>query len=253
MKNIKSIAICAASGFILSLICGLFSKAGFGHIFLTALIFGIVFGLLGFGISFLFDRFLSVEAVQVEAADSSSGDINITSAPTGKNLGQHVDIVIQDEPLEQSGNPNHYDVGENHQMLNESDYNNSNSKTSDDSKETIIPKNEFVPIRNLETVTNFSGNESETPKEAEDRREAIVKQEEEKGSDLDTLPDMSDFKVSSGSDGSGDDTVIISDSEEAQFVHSATNYKSSEVGDGEIKDASLMAKAISSILAEEET
>ena len=250
MKNIKSIVICAASGFILSLICGFFSKAGFGHIFLTALIFGIVFGLLGFGISFLFDRFLSVEAVQVEAADSSNNDVNLSSAP--KNLGQHVDIVIQDEPLEQSGNPNHYDVGENHQMLNESDYNNSNSQNSEGEKETIIPKNEFVPIRNLETVTNFSGNESETPKEAEERREAIVKQEEEKGSELDTLPDMSDFKVADGSQ-SSDDTVIISDSEEAQFVHNATNYKSSEVGDGEIKDASLMAKAISSILAEEET
>ena len=250
MKNINSIAICAASGFILSLICGFFSKAGFGHIFLTALIFGIVFGLLGFGISFLFDRFLSVEAVQVEAADSSNNDVNLSSAP--KNLGQHVDIVIQDEPLEQSGNPNHYDVGENHQMLNESDYNNSNSQNTEGEKETIIPKNEFVPIRNLETVTNFSGNESETPKEAEERREAIVKQEEEKGSELDTLPDMSDFKVADGSQ-SSDDTVIISDSEEAQFVHNATNYKSSEVGDGEIKDASLMAKAISSILAEEET
>ena len=87
MKNIKSIAICAASGFILSLICGFFSKAGFGHIFLTALIFGIVFGLLGFGISFLFDRFLSVEAVQVEAADSSNNDVNfdVRSSLTGKD------------------------------------------------------------------------------------------------------------------------------------------------------------------------
>ena len=249
MKNIKSIAICAASGFILSLICGFFSKAGFGHIFLTALIFGIVFGLLGFGISFLFDRFLSVEAVQVEAADSSNNDVNLSSAP--KNLGQHVDIVIQDEPLEQSGNPNHYDVGENHQMLNESDYN--NSQKAEDTAETIVPKNEFVPIRNLETVTNFSGNESETPAEAEQRREAIVQQEQQKGNDIDTLPDMSDFKINSGSENPDDNTVIISDSEEAQFVHNATNYKSSEVGDGEIKDASLMAKAISSILAEEET
>ena len=58
-------------------------------------------------------------------------------------------------------------------------------------------------------------------------------------------------KIKSDSEGSEDDTVIISDSDEAQFVHSSTNYKSSDVGSGEIKDASLMAKAISSILAEE--
>ena len=249
MKNIKSIAICAASGFILSLICGFFSKAGFGHIFLIALIFGIVFAALGFGISFLFDRFLSVEAVAAEVQENISGDLS-SGTPSAKNLGQHVDIVIQDEPLEPSGNPNRYDVGENHQMLNKSDYNSSDEGSSEQ-KETIVPKNEFVPIRNLETVTNFSGSESETPKEAEDRREAIVKQEQELGSELDTLPDMSELKVAAGSEGSEDDTVIISDSEEAQFVHNATNYKSSDVGAGEIKDASLMAKAISSILAEE--
>ena len=208
-----------------------------------------VFGLLGFAISFLFYHFLSVEGAAAEASYSGSGDLE-TAAPASKNLGQNVDIVIQDEPLEQSGNPNHYDVGENHQMLNESDYNNSGAD-SGQGEEKIIPKNEFVPIRNVETVSNFSGNESETPKEAKDRREAIERQEEEKGSDLDVLPDMSELKVAAGPDASEDDTITISDSEEAKFVSSATNYKSSDVSDGEIKDASLMAKAISSILAEE--
>ena len=252
MKNIKSITICAVSGFILSLICGFFSKAGFGHIFLIALIFGLVFGILGFAISFLFDKFLSVEAVAAETTDGSSGNINTAIPVSNKNLGQHVDIVIHDEPLEQSGNPNHYDVGENHQMLNESDYNGSNNN-QENAEQPVVAKNEFVPIRNLETVSNFSGNEAETPKEAEERREAIERQEEEKGSELDTLPDMSELKVAAGSEGSDDNTITFSDSEEAQFVHNATNYKSSDMSGGEIKDASLMAKAISSILADEET
>ena len=250
MKNIRFVSICAASGFVLSLICGFFSKSGFGRIFLVALLFAVVFGILGFAISFLFDKFLTVETVSAEASENTSADLMTGTPAPNKNLGQHVDIVIKDEELEQSGNPNHYDVGENHQMLNESDYNNSGAD-SGQSEEKIIPKNEFVPIRNLETVTNFSGNESETPKEAEARREAIVKQEEEKGSELDVLPDMSELKVASGGEGSEDDTVVISDSEEANFVHNATNYKSSDIADGEIKDASLMAKAISSILAEE--
>ena len=249
MKNIKLVAICAASGFILSLICGFFSKSGFGRILLVALICGIAFGVLGFGISFLFDKFLAVDGAVSEPSDSGTGDLS-GAAPVQKGLGQHVDIVIQDEPLEQSGNPNHYDVGENHQMLNESDYNGSDEKAQG-GEETVVPKNEFVPIRNIETVSNFSGNESETPKEAQERREAIERQQEEKGSDLDVLPDMSELKVAAGPDASEDDTITISDSEEAKFVSSATNYKSSDVSDGEIKDASLMAKAISSILAEE--
>lgn len=249
MKNIKSITICAVSGFILSLVCGFFSKSSFGRIFLIALIFGLVFGLLGFAISFIYNRFLTVET-SAEQTDQAGSDAPLSS-PVNKNMGQHVDIVIQDEPLEQSGNPNRYDVGENHQMLNDSDYNSANSKKEGETEETIVPKNEFVPIRNLETVSNFSGNESETPKEAQIRREAIEKQEAEKGSEIDTLPDMSELKLAAASEGSDNDTVIISDSEEAQFVHEATNYKSSDIGNGEIKDASLMAKAISSILAEE--
>lgn len=249
MKNIKLISICAASGFFLSLISGFFSKSGFGRIFLTALIFGIIFGILAFGISFVYDRFLAVETTGQEHVDSGSAENY--SVSDSKNLGQHVDIVIKDEELEQSGNPNHYDVGENHQMLNESDYNSDNKTT--EPKETIVPKNEFVPIRNLETVSNFSSSESETPKEAETRREAIERQEEEKGSQLDTLPDMSELQLAAAPGDSENDTITISDSEEAQFVHSATNYKSSDISDGEIKDASLMAKAISSILAEEET
>ena len=250
MKSIKSITICAVSGFILSLVCGFFSKSSFGRIFLIALIFGIIFGVLAFGISFVFDKFLAVETSTSEASDTSSTDLPGDTPSEKKSLGQHVDIIIQDEPLEPSGNPNRYDVGENHQMLDKADYG-SEVKSEENSQETIIPKNEFVPIRNAETVSNFSGNESETPKEAESRREAIVRQEEEKGSQLDVLPDMSELKVVAGADASEDDTITISDSEEAQFVHSATNYKSSDVGDGEIKDASLMAKAISSILAEE--
>jgi len=249
MKNIKSVAICAAAGFVLSLISGFFSKSGFGHIILMALIFAIVFGLLGFGISIVFDKFLNVETASNESPDTSASEGFVPSSEK-RNLGQNVDIVIQDEPLEPSSNPNRYDVGENHQMLNESDYNSSGT-SEEASPEKIVPKDEFVPIRNLETVSNFSGNESETPKEAEVRREAIVQQQKEKGAELDVLPDMSDFKIKSDSPNSDDDTVIVSDSDEASFVQSATNYTSSDVGSGEIKDASLMAKAISSILSEE--
>ncbi len=249
MKNIKSVAICAAAGYVLSLVSGFFSKSSFGRIFLIALIFGIIFGVLAFGISFVFEKFLSVESVASENTEGS-GSAGFVPSSEKRNLGQNVDIIIQDEPLEPSSNPNRYDVGENHQMLNESDYN-SSGDAAKETKETIVPKDEFVPIRNLETVSNFSSNESETPKEAETRREAIVQQQKEKGTELDVLPDMSDFKIKSDSEGSEDDTVIISDSDEAQFVHSSTNYKSSDVGSGEIKDASLMAKAISSILSEE--
>lgn len=244
MKNIKFVAVCTAIGFILSLICGFFSHSGFGRILLIALMFAVIFGGIAFGISIVFDKFLDVETV----ADSSTG------SESKKTLGQHVDLVIQEEALEQTGNQNHYDVGENHQMLNESDYKSENKNAADSQEEDvnqIQEKNEFIPIRNFETASNFSGSESMTSKESDQRREIIAEQNEKKGNDIDMLPDMSDLQVASDPSSPDTQTVVLSDAEEEDFVHSATNYKASDASNGEIKDASLMAKAISSILAEE--
>ncbi len=248
MKNIRFVSICAASGFVLSLICGFFSKSGFLHIFLLALLFGLVFGALAFGISFVYDKFLVVEGAGY-AADSSDSSADASdgigvASKDKKNLGQHVDLVIQEEELEQSGNVNHYNVGDNHQMLNESDY-------TPQKEEKIVPKNEFVPLREKETVNNFSGAEAITPQDSEKRMEAIVEQEEKNGSDLDVLPDMGELNIASSEGGEDGDTIVLSNSDEGDFISSATNYKSSNTNEPEIKDASLMAKAISSILAEE--
>ena len=117
----------------------------------------------------------------------------------------------------------------------------------------VVPKNEFVPVRNKETVTNFSGSEAITPAESDNRMEAIAAQEEKNGGDLDVLPDMSELNVGSASDGGDGETIVLSDADadEREFVSSATNYKSSDIKETEIGDASLMAKAISSILSEE--
>ncbi|MBR5401553.1 MAG: hypothetical protein IK102_07055 [Treponema sp.] len=252
MKNIKFVAICAASGFILSLVCGFFSHSGFGRIFLIALLFAVIFGGLAFGISLIFDKFLDTD----KGADISvsASDDGIVPSDTRKTVGQHVDLVIQEEELEQSGNQNHYDVGENHQMLNDSDYKGQNSVSSEGTDEKQIQeKNEFVPIRNLETINNFSGNESMTSQESDQRREIIAEQNQKKGDEIDVLPDMSDFQVASDGSSPDSETVVLSDSDEAEFVHSATNYKSSDASAGDIKDASLMAKAISSILSEEDS
>ena len=244
MKNIKFVAVFSAIGFILSLIFGFFSHSGFGRILLIALIFAIIFGGLAFGISFIFNKFLDVETTSDTSGVSESK----------KTLGQHVDLVIQEEALEPTGNQNHYDVGENHQMLNESDYKSENKDAADSTEDDgnqIQEKNEFIPIRNFETAANFSGSESITSKESDQRREIIAEQNEKKGNDLDVLPDMSDLQIASDPSSPDTQTVVLSDAEEENFVHSATNYKASDASNGEIKDASLMAKAISSILAEE--
>jgi len=255
MRSAKSIGLFAACGFILSFVSGLFSHSSILSVLIKALIFAVVFGLLGLGISFIFNKFLS---------DGSGGDFQgeytadvAPAAAASSSLGQNVDITIQDEELRPSESENHFVVGDNHQMLNDSDVRNSGSAASEKSS-----AQGFVPLRNFETVKNFSGKEAVIPAEAvavekpvessapaEDQTTTAAVNFGTNNADggIDTLPDMENF-VFSESSGSGDDS---SDADtESEFVSSSGYHKKND-GPAEVQDAALMAKAISSVLSDE--
>ena len=100
MRGTKFIGVFAACGFILSFFAGLFSHSSILSILLKALICAVVFGLLGFGISFIYNRFLS-DGNQGELQGDYAADASMNStAPSA--VGQHVDITIQDEELRPS-------------------------------------------------------------------------------------------------------------------------------------------------------
>ena len=255
MRSAKYIGLFAACGFVLSFVSGLFSHSAILSVLLKALIFAVVFGLLGFAISFIYSKFLS---------DGSSGEYqsdytsDASSAPAANSaLGNNVDITIQDEELKPSDSDNHFVVGDNHQMLNDSDVKNSerNATGSQTSEEG------FVPLRKFETVKNFSGKEAVIPSEAiasnekqESSTEAPapaaapssnVSFNDEGG--IDTLPDMENFVFSESSgSASDDDSDTGSDSD---FVSMGSSKKNN--GPAEVQDAALMAKAISSVLSDE--
>ena len=258
MRSAKFIGLFAACGFILSFVSGLFSHSSILSILIKALIFAVVFGLLGLGISFIFNKFLS---------DGSGGDfqsdysVDSSAAPQASALGQNVDITIQDEELKPSESENHFVVGDNHQMLNDSDVKNSGRSSA----ESQNSSEGFVPLRNFETVKNFSGKEAVIPAEAVTVQQPApqeaapvetaepvpssnveVSSNEEGG--IDTLPDMENFVFSESSgSGSGDDD---SDSgSESDFVSMGSSKKNN--GPAEVQDAALMAKAISSVLSDE--
>ena len=257
MRSAKYIGLFAACGFILSFVSGLFSHSSILSVLLKALIFAVVFGLVGLGISFVYSKFLS---------DGSGGDFQSdygaepSSAPAAASaLGQNVDITIQDEELAPSESENHFVVGDNHQMLNDSDVKSSAGNGAQDSSQG------FVPLRNFETVKNFSGKEAVIPSEAvaaapdADKNEAEEVEEAQPVTEsapanaaggLDTLPDMENFvfSESSGSGSDDDDSGIESDSE---FVSSGSRKKND--GPAEVQDAALMAKAISSVLSDEDS
>lgn len=237
MRNVKFISLFAICGFVLSFVFGFFSHSSFLSILLKALIFSILFVLLGFLISFVFDKFLAdpsdVTGFGDVADNSSKGS---SESPT---VGQNIDIIVKDEELPSSDTDNHFVVGDNHQMLKNTDIKEDSSSSA---VEAATPQ--FVPIRNSENIQNFSGTEAKTSKEV-DNTETVEQLEE----NIDTLPDMETLNVSQegGSDDGASDTYNFSSIES-----SGNTYKKSEGSVPDVKDASLIAKAISTALAGED-
>lgn len=245
MQKLKFASFSAAAGFLLSLMFGIFSHSTFIKVFLTALICAVVFGLLGFGISFIYGKFLKMDDL-----DSSVSSGTKAAGTAGSGSAGLVDLVVQDEDLEQTGNSNHYDVGNNHQMLNESDMQKSAIAAENAMAMAAASANReanggFVPLRNAENYKNISGVEA-TPFQSTSKSDS---------SDLDVLPEMGE--VSSGNSESSSSSGFESSpspfnagSDDYNFVQSISSGRDEDPV-AEIKDASLMAKAISSILADE--
>lgn len=249
MRNIKFVAGFAICGFILSFVFGLFSHSGFLLILLKALICSVVFAGLGFGIDFLFTSFL---------LDENSNDISVDSAGTSRNSGNSgsdgnrgkvVDLVVQDEELGNGDSGNSFIVGNNRQMLNPNDIKSESNSVSQEGGNSG-----FVPLRKFETVNNISGTESENPDiiKASDTINSGNANSSGDG-ELDVLPDMS-YMASESQDNEG--SVIdgggsaFSDSPVSSMSNSSS--KADEIV-GKMKDTALIAKAISSVLSDEDS
>ncbi len=230
MQKFKFTIIFAAFGFILSLTCGLLSRFSFVRIILQAFICAIVFAILSFLIKFLYDKFLSDEVTENQG-DLSSGSDGLNESSTAQT-GSVVDFTVGEDDLPNSNNENHYYVGDNHQMLTETDI--SGSSDFSDNKD-------FVPLRNKETIDNISETEAVKPSDVFSRNDSS----NEQSGDLDVLPDLSDMETSNEPRGESNDDPV-------EFENNSINSKKKGVGDVDMKDTELIAKAISSVLSDEE-
>lgn len=252
MKNSKFVIGFAACGFLLSFVAGLFSRSGFVHIILMAAIFAVVFGGLAFFIQFLMDGVLSIDG-QAAPAEAAAESVPKT--------GGVVDITIQDEELPAEENSPQFFVGENHQMLNKNDYSadgidDTGFSRKPESQEpevdtihdsdTAAPETKtaengssddsddgFVPVPLQETAKNMSGTEAAAPSDDD-----ILNLEDDT---LDELPELKDLKPADP-----DDDGVVEDSD---FSNAGDTKKSD--AKAEIKDAAIMAKAISTVLAKD--
>lgn len=243
MKGVKFISFFAACGFVLSFLFGFFSHTSFISVLLKALLFGLIFGILGLLINIVFEKFLADDtgdfSNEYSSEDSSSGVKKSSSV----SKGQLVDITIEDEELEKSDGDNHFVVGDNHQMLTDSDVKGRIPAAQG------VPQNNpgFVPLKNVETVNNLAGKEAVASSEVTSGNTDSIVLDSSNDNGIDTLPDMNHLDLTSENDDSNDEIDTDTDSE---FVSTASSRRN----DGEvpeIKDAGLMAKAISSILSDE--
>ena len=246
MKNIKFVSFSAGAGFILSLSFGIFSKSGILKVFFTALVFALIFAVLGFGLTFVYEKFLSLDSSEIDSTKSTE------SKTVSSSVGNNVDIVIEDQELERSGSNNRFNVGENRSMLNTSDVVTSNNSSSDNSSIAEDSKSNFVPVRNLETLTNISGTEAVKPSAVANKSAEISESSSSKNDDLDVLPDFGNLgmpatPMSSFSSSANDSIDEFSDTESSSVYTSKRN----DVDTDKFQNTELIAKAISTVLSDE--
>lgn len=135
MDKIKGIAIPASVGFVLSFLISIISTHRFGRSLLRAILMGIFFALVAFGIRFLIEQFLSDESF--ESSGSSSG----TSVTEEK--GSLVDITISDEKLKDDDKGPEFCVANSRK----------NSKPGEVEKKTE-PVNELMPNEEKKPFVN---------------------------------------------------------------------------------------------------
>lgn len=119
MQNAKIVGAFAVAGFLLSFVSGLFSGGGVGRVIGMAVLFGLVFALLGVAIVWLTKGLMATGGSG--GGDASSADDN-TAADKNAKPGSVIDVVVKDDELPSEENAPRFFVGDNHQMLNDSDY-----------------------------------------------------------------------------------------------------------------------------------
>ncbi|MBP5158083.1 MAG: hypothetical protein ILP18_09460 [Treponema sp.] len=113
MPKVKNLAYPAVAGFALSFFISILVTHHFGTSLLKGLAFAVVFAILAFVIDFVWGRFLGEEEEVAElSGDASKAD---------KNLGNKVDITIDDADLSDDGRGLSFAVDRNRAKLSDAD------------------------------------------------------------------------------------------------------------------------------------
>lgn len=277
MKSVKVIAGFGIFGFLLSFLTGLIAGRKFSHIIIDALIFLFVFAAIGALIYFFAAKIILSPA----EGDSLSDSVSDQRQSSPSSSSQAVDILVEDEDLPEEENASQFFVGTNHQMLNDGDLSSSSPDTGSGaeynqvSPQNVVEKKEvlddvsknnevafnsvsssdgFVPMPLAETRKNISGTEAKTlseVKQSESENESGSYDQGGGSEELGVLPDLEDIAGAPSAPGASLDQTSDEDSSSSwENSNKSGSSDASEVTEG--KDAALMAKAISTLLAKED-
>lgn len=275
MKSVKVIAGFGIFGFLLSFLTGLIAGRKFSHIIIDALIFLFVFAAIGALIYFFAAKIILSPA----EGDSLSDSVSDQHQSSPSSSSQAVDILVEDEDLPEEENASQFFVGTNHQMLNDGDLSSSSAATDSGaeynqvSPQNVVEKKEvlddvsknnevafnsvsssdgFVPMPLAETRKNISGTEAKTLSEVKQSENESGSYDQGGGSEeLGVLPDLEDIAGAPSAPGASLDQTSDEDSSSSwENSNKSGSSDASEVTEG--KDAALMAKAISTLLAKED-
>jgi len=275
MRSIKVLLFSAAFGFVLSFVFGLFSHSAILIVLFKAFISALVFAALGFLVSFLSSKYLFSDSSEFE------GDISNQNQEQPV-LGSRVDYVIQEEELSSDTIENSYDVHDSKQMLNQTDIlknekssiNNGSSSNGestpqngsngdlpnikrsqkinpaenipDDEQSVSVSQNNVVIENSNAASSSFIP--SVIPEVA--ATSSSIQNNNSSNDELDTLPDMNGFAIENNNNTEEVENDDV-DSGTSEFATTVVSNSSNNSAAADVKDAAVMAKAISSILSGE--
>ncbi|MCR5217236.1 hypothetical protein [Treponema sp.] len=263
----KNVLVPATGALVLSFLVSIISTGNFGSSLFRAILFFLLFALLGGIISFLNDRFLST------GDDYSSGGEEGVSRRSSGNV---VDIVINDENLTDDGDSPHFNVDHNSRTLGERDTVAPSVSAAAESRpvntvneaavETVSVQNaesagtlqnEAAPVQNQnpppsDFVPVTPGQKPAAAKTAQSAPSAPVqKVNTERAAQMKEIDDLPD--LGSADDDSSGDEGLIESSDFASLGESTEDEKVSVVDGEKAKDhdTETMAKAIRTLLKRE--
>ena len=274
----KNVLVPATGALVLSFLVSIISTGNFGFSLLRAFLFFLLFAVLGFGISFLNDRFLSV-------GDDFTAGGGEEGVPR-RSSGNAVDIVIDDENLTDDGDSPRFNVEHNTRTLGDRDTevplkassvpqqaSERPAEVSQSQEKSEVSASEvsgsasagFVPVNLAEapsSVQASGASETSAAESSPDSSESVSvllqpahapagKINAERAAQMKEIDDLPD--LGSSEDGSDGEEGLIESSDFASLGESTEEEKVSVVDGEKAKDhdTETMAKAIRTLLKRE--